>query len=221
MVFAQSLPRRAFAAVLSLALYGLAAQTGAQAPTTFAPLKIEGDVARGKVWAFTCAGCHGIPGYMNAYPEYNVPKLGGQNADYIEVALQGYRAGTRHHQTMQAQAQTMSDQDIADIAAYLSSLKGEGTEGMSDATAAEIQAGQQQSTTCAMCHGPGGIAEAPQWPNLAGQHASYLEHALKQYKSGTRSDVLMGPMVATLDEEALAAVAAYFASLQGLHVTAP
>lgn len=221
MFFAYSLPRRAFAAAVSLALFGLFSQAVAQAPVMLAPLKIEGDPARGKVWAFTCAGCHGIPGYMNAYPEYNVPKLGGQNADYIEVALQGYRAGTRHHQTMQAQAETMSDQDIADIAAYFESLESPGNRGISGATAEQIAAGKQQSTTCAMCHGPSGMSEAPQWPNLAGQHASYLEHAIKQYKSGARSDVLMGPMVAPLDDAAVAALAAYFASLSGLHVTKP
>lgn len=213
--------RRGFAQAFSLVLYGLALEAGAQAPVVLAPLQIEGDAARGKVLAFTCAGCHGIPGYMNAYPEYNVPKLGGQNADYLEIALQGYRAGTRHHQTMQAQAQTMTDQDIADIAAYLAGLEGEGTEGSSSATAAQIRAGQQKSTACAPCHGAAGIAEGPQWPNLAGQHASYLEHALEQYRTGIRSDVLMGPMIAPLDEQALEELAAYFASLSGLHVTVP
>ena len=57
-------------------------------------------------------------GYFNASPAYHVPKLGGQNADYLEVALQGYRRGTRGHGTMQAQASSLSDQDIADVAAY-------------------------------------------------------------------------------------------------------
>ena len=63
------------------------------------PLPLEGDPARGAVLAETCAGCHGVPGYRNAYPSYHVPKLGGQNADYIEIALQGYRRGTRGHPT--------------------------------------------------------------------------------------------------------------------------
>ncbi len=73
--------------------------------------------ARGKV--AMCIGCHGISDYRTAYPEvYDVPKLGGQNAKYLENALQGYKKGDRHFQTMHAIASSLSDQDIADIAAY-------------------------------------------------------------------------------------------------------
>ena len=63
-------------------------------------------------------GCHGIPGYTNAYPTYPVPKLAGQNAAYIVSALKAYKAGRRNHQTMQAQASTLSEKDMEDIAAY-------------------------------------------------------------------------------------------------------
>lgn len=79
-----------------------------------------GDAGAGKVKANTCMGCHGIPGYNNAYPEYRVPKIGGQSPEYLAAALKGYRAGERPHKTMQAQAASLSDQDIDDIAAYLS-----------------------------------------------------------------------------------------------------
>jgi len=66
-----------------------------------------------------CQGCHGIQGYRTAYPEvYPVPLLGGQHADYIAVALRAYREGTRKHPSMQAIAQGLSDQNIADLAAY-------------------------------------------------------------------------------------------------------
>lgn len=77
-----------------------------------------GDPERGRYLTDTCTGCHNIPGYTNAYPTYNVPKVWGQHAAYIEAALKAYRAGDRPHKTMQAQAKTLSDQDIADIAAY-------------------------------------------------------------------------------------------------------
>ncbi len=77
-----------------------------------------GDAAAGKTKAFTCMGCHGIPGYNNVYPTYHVPKLGGQHADYIVAALQAYKAGQRNHSTMRAQAGTLSDQDMQDIAAF-------------------------------------------------------------------------------------------------------
>lgn len=82
-----------------------------------------GDPAAGKERFYTCVGCHGIPGYNNAYPTYHVPKLAGQHATYIESALKAYRSGDRKHSTMHAQASSLSDQDIKDIAAYLSQQK--------------------------------------------------------------------------------------------------
>ena len=81
-----------------------------------------GDKAAGRKLIYTCAGCHGVPGYTNAYPDYPVPKIVGQNEQYIINALHGYKSGERTHPTMMAQAQSLSDQDIDDIAAYLSSL---------------------------------------------------------------------------------------------------
>lgn len=86
------------------------------------PLMAEGDPERGRELASTCTGCHGIPDYKNVYPTYSVPKVGGQNFGYIVAALKAYRAGDRRHPTMQAQANTLSDQDIQDVAAYFVSL---------------------------------------------------------------------------------------------------
>jgi cytochrome c553 len=82
-----------------------------------------GSAERGKQLTYTCQGCHGVTGYKNAYPTYSVPLITGQSAAYITNALTEYRKGSRKHPTMQAQAQSFSEQDIADIAAYLSSLK--------------------------------------------------------------------------------------------------
>ncbi len=87
------------------------------------PAFAKGNVALGKTLAYTCTGCHGIAEYKNAYPNYRVPKIGGQNEEYIVAALTGYKKGERNHPTMKAQARSFSDQDIANIAAYLSSLK--------------------------------------------------------------------------------------------------
>ena len=83
----------------------------------------KADAARGKGLTYTCRGCHGVTGYKNAYPSYHVPKLGGQSETYLNNALKEYREGKRKHPTMQAQAESFSEQDIADIAAYLSSIK--------------------------------------------------------------------------------------------------
>ncbi len=84
---------------------------------------LVGDAGRGKSLTYTCRGCHGVTGYKNAYPSYHVPKLGGQSQVYLNNALHAYRQGNRKHPTMQAQAESFSEQDIADIASYLSSIK--------------------------------------------------------------------------------------------------
>ena len=87
------------------------------------PAAAKGDPENGKALFYTCTGCHGIVDYKNAYPTYRVPKIGGQNEGYLIAALTAYKKGERKHPTMRAQAESFSDQEIADIAAYLSSLK--------------------------------------------------------------------------------------------------
>ncbi|MBA4743043.1 MAG: cytochrome c [Azoarcus sp.] len=97
--------RIVFAVGLALACGSLAAQ--------------EGDPEAAQDKLSMCQGCHGIPGYRTAYPEvYPVPLLGGQHAGYIVAALQAYRDGSRSHPSMQAIARSLSDQDMADLAAY-------------------------------------------------------------------------------------------------------
>ena len=88
-----------------------------------APAALVGDPAAGRQLAYTCHGCHGVTGYKNAYPSYHVPKLGGQSETYLNNALKEYREGKRKHPTMQAQSMSFSPQDIADLSAYLSTLK--------------------------------------------------------------------------------------------------
>jgi cytochrome c553 len=89
----------------------------ASAPT------LIGDAKRGQQLTYTCQGCHGVTGYRNAYPNFHVPKIGGQSPQYLVNALTEYQQGKRKHPTMQAQAQSFSAQDIADIAAFVSGLK--------------------------------------------------------------------------------------------------
>lgn len=84
--------------------------------------RATGDPAKGKVESQTCLGCHGITDYTNVYPSYRVPKLAGQNAAYIVHALEEYKSGARSHKTMHAQASSLTQQQMEDIAAYFSSL---------------------------------------------------------------------------------------------------
>ena len=108
---------------MALAATATQAQEGASAappPEAAAPAAATtaGNVERGKQISYTCLGCHGVPGYRNAYPNYSVPKLEGQHPEYIVIALQAYRSGERSHLTMHSQASTLTDQDMLDIAAY-------------------------------------------------------------------------------------------------------
>jgi cytochrome c553 len=84
-----------------------------------AAMALEGDANSGRAKAETCLGCHAVSGYFNVYPTYHVPKLGGQSAGYIQSALMAYKTGTRTHGTMHANAENLSEQDMADIAAFL------------------------------------------------------------------------------------------------------
>ncbi len=85
---------------------------------------VVGDVKKAENKVVMCIGCHGIPGYKATFPEiYSVPTIGGQSAKYIESALKAYKKGDRKHPTMRGIAAGLSDQDIADVAAYYSQQK--------------------------------------------------------------------------------------------------
>lgn len=96
----------------------LIAAAAATAMLSSATVLAAGDEAAGKLKAQTCMGCHAVDGYFNVYPSYRVPKLWGQHADFIVAALKSYRDGQRQHETMKSQANGLSDQDMADIAAF-------------------------------------------------------------------------------------------------------
>src|SRR6202795_4232260 len=160
-----------------------------------------GDPALGEKKFYTCYGCHGIDNYRNAFPDYSVPKLRHQNASYIVAALQEYRSGERPHATMHAQAASLSDQDMEDIAAYLQGAT------PTQPSAAVHGSAPKQVAACVACHGQNGLGvEAPLTPKpavLAGQHVDYLEQALTAYKNGRRKNVVMAGMaqLLTTDED--------------------
>lgn len=171
-----------------------------------------GDAHRGQGVASTCLGCHGIEGYRNAYPDYAVPRLSGQHAQYLEDALKEYRSDARQYPTMHLQALSLSDQQMADAAAYLA---GKPLTASSSASAPEIP---QAAVVCASCHGKDGIGVTPMYPSLAGQHASYIARAIQEYQTGYRKNPIMNGMVASLKPADITAIADYFSSLKpGLH----
>lgn len=182
-----------------------------------APAHAEGNVERGKPLAYTCLGCHGIKGYRNAYPSYRVPKLGGQKAAYMVAAVQGYGSGLRQHPTMQAQAMSLTDQEIQDITAYLATLN----DGTVEAGGTKNPNPPEEAATCNACHGQNGIGASPEWPTLAGQHEEYLVHALNAYRNGTRKHAVMVQMAANLTDADVEKLAAYYAGLEGLETTIP
>ncbi len=109
---------RALPALAATVLFAMSGQVCAQDAAVVGDPK----AAQGKI--SMCIGCHGIPAYKAAFPEVvHVPKIAGQNAEYIVVALQEYASGARSFPTMQAIAQSLSPQDMADLAAYYSNLK--------------------------------------------------------------------------------------------------
>ncbi|MCD9088817.1 c-type cytochrome [Stenotrophomonas sp. SY1] len=113
----------AFALTSGAALADPPSDPPAAAPAAATPSPPVGKAEAGRTLAYTCQGCHGITGYKNAYPSYRVPKIGGQSAQYLTQALTEYREGKRKHPTMQAQSMSFSAQEIADLAAYLSTVK--------------------------------------------------------------------------------------------------
>jgi cytochrome c553 len=188
--------------VLALACASFASTT---VPAQDQPL--QGDAKHGKAISYTCLGCHGIEGYKNAYPMYSVPKLEGQHPEYLTAALQEYRSGDRAHMTMHAQASTLSDQDIADIAAYFA---GKPLVSQGKPSGAPPQA----ATLCVSCHGQDGVAIAPTYPSLAGQHEDYIARSLEEYRKGGRKNPIMKGFAATLKDEDIAVIAKYFANEQ-------
>ena len=97
----------------------IAAAIAPAAPALAQQAAPAGDAKEAHKKIAMCEGCHGIPGYRTAYPDvYHVPKLGGQSVAYLTNALNAYKAGQRRHPSMRGIAASLSDKDIADLAAY-------------------------------------------------------------------------------------------------------
>ncbi len=198
------------------------------APTTAA---LAQDAAAGQKKAAMCIGCHGIPGYQASFPEvYRVPLISGQNGKYIVASLAAYKKGERKHPTMRAIASSLSDQDMADLAAYYEKHGASAVKTVADSSVTKPAAAVDALLTkgaCASCHGVNYNKPIDgAYPKLAGQPADYLYAALKAYQvEGNphvgRANAIMSAQVKPFKLTELKAMAGYLASLPGDMQTVP
>jgi len=178
-----------------------------------------GDAGAGKTKSATCAACHNADGNsMN--PQW--PKLAGQDKAYIYKQIMDFKSGARKDPTMTAMAMPLSEQDAADLAAYFSSQARAG----GTADPAQVAGGEllyrggnaaRGVAACTACHQPNGMGNpAAGFPGIAGQHATYIEKALKDFRAQARANDANGMMrgvAENLTDAEIVAVAQY---VQGL-----
>lgn len=180
-----------------------------------------GDAAAGQAKAAVCAGCHGPDG-NSTNPEW--PKLAGQGAAYLAKQLREFKAGKRVNATMQGMAAPLSEQDIADLAAFYAGQKAR----LGVADPAQVPLGRRLYrggnaeagvAACMSCHGPaGGGNPLAKFPRLSGQHAAYVAKSLQDYRSGARDNDPNGMMrgiAERLTDREIKALSEYIAGLHG------
>ncbi|MCB4363827.1 cytochrome c4 [Hydrogenophaga taeniospiralis] len=188
---------------------------------------VTGSAEAGQKKAEMCIGCHGIPGYQNSFPEiHKVPKISGQSDKYIVSALTAYKKGDRKHPSMRGIAGSLSEQDMADLAAFYTAQgdqpADEAPKAANVAAAALIEKG-----ACASCHGANFSKPIdPSYPKIGGQHADYLFVALKAYtvegnKVVGRSNPIMAGVAKQFKPAEMREIAKYLASLDGELKTVP
>jgi cytochrome c553 len=213
-----------FLASLTLAFASCLAITAALAQD------VKGDAKAGAGKNAMCVGCHGIEGYNASFPEiHRVPKISGQGEKYIVAALTAYKKGERKHPSMRGIAQSLTEQDMADLAAYYAaSGVVSGAAPLEAAPAATGKAAELVAKgNCASCHGPSFSAPIdPSYPKIAGQHSDYLYVALKSYKTEGnpqvgRGNAIMGGVAKQFSNAELKELAAYVGGLQTQLKTVP
>lgn len=193
----------------------------AMAFTLSQSLFAAGDKAAGKQKSATCAGCHGVDG-NSANPDW--PKLAGQSAEYLIKQMQDFKSGDeRKDATMQPQVANLSDQDMADIAAWFSSHKvkpGMADEKVVSMGEALYRGGNPAAglAACMGCHAPNGAGNpAAKFPRLSGQHAKYTAKQLRDFRSGERlndAGKMMRNIALRLTDPEIEAVSQYIAGLK-------
>ncbi|MGA9665820.1 MAG: c-type cytochrome [Gallionella sp.] len=176
----------------------------------------SGDPVAGKTKSQVCQGCHGVTG--NSTDEM-IPKLAGQYDEYIIKQLHNYQAGIRSHEIMNGMAAPLSDQDVADIAAYFADqtiMKGSGGTPNEKGKNLFLKGNiSEMVMTCVYCHGEGGKGLNPStgmYPVIGGQHKAYLFKQLTDFREDNRvnsPNIIMNRIVRSLGDDDLKALAEY------------
>ncbi|MEY4978314.1 MAG: hypothetical protein RLZZ352_584 [Pseudomonadota bacterium] len=182
---------------------------------------VTGDVQAGQKKAAMCIGCHGIVGYQNSFPEiHKVPMISGQSDKYIISALTAYKKGDRKHPSMRGIAGSLSEQDMADLAAFYASHADKAAPEAPRAASAEAAALIEKGA-CASCHGANFSKPIdPSYPKIGGQHPDYLFVALKSYTvEGSnvvgRSNAIMGGVAKQFTHAEMRTLAKYLSTVEG------
>ncbi|GAW34218.1 cytochrome c4 precursor [Roseovarius sp. A-2] len=165
--------------------------------------EVTGDAQAGRKQAMQCRTCHGIEGHAKMPI---VPHIGGENPAYIEHQLTAFRDGQRVHEMMSVVAKGLSDQAIADLAAWYSAQEPVATLGPGQDPANAPEA-------CIACHGADGIAQIEDAPNLAGETVMYIDTQLKAFRTGKRTHEVMSPIAAEMTNDEIRAVAEWYSSV--------
>lgn len=177
----------------------------------------EGNPTAGKEKSEVCAGCHGDAGNSET-PIF--PKLAGQHVSFLRKELHDFRDNKRVDPSMNSIAETLSDQDIEDVAAYFAAQKVRPESPAHTALGQRLYLLGNAATglpACSSCHGPAGAGNGPaKYPGLAGQHAAYISKVLGDFKTGQRgndSTGMMRTIASKLSEDDMNAVADYISGL--------
>ncbi|CTQ34673.1 Cytochrome c4 precursor [Jannaschia rubra] len=165
----------------------------------------SGDPEAGRVLAGQCRTCHGLDG-LARIPV--APNIGGEPAPYLERQLRAFRSGERVNEMMSVVASSLSDEQIADLAAWYAAHRAVATLEADPAEAPDL---------CTSCHGTDGLSVVEEVPNLAGESNIYIETQLKAFRSGKRMSEVMTPIAQDLSDAEMRAVADWYAAV-GLEI---
>ena len=161
-----------------------------------------GDAAHGETLIAKCRTCHGADGIAKLII---APNIAGEPEAYLAAQMAAFRDGTRQNEMMSVVVKTLTDQDIADMAAWYASQSVVATLNADPSGAPEL---------CVSCHGADGISVVEDAPHLAGDSAMYLAAQIEALRDGSRPSEVMNAIAADLTDEEIAAAAAWYSEIK-------